>query len=73
MPLFFTSDDKTGQNRNHRSVHRHRDADLIQWNAVEQNFHIFDAVNRHARFANIAFDPWVVAVITTVGCQIKRH
>ena len=40
--LFFACDDKTGEDRNHRTIHRHGNADFFQRNAVEQDLHILD-------------------------------
>jgi hypothetical protein len=73
MPLLFTRDNKRGQNGDNRAVHRHGNRDLTQGNAVKQDFHILDAINRHAGFADIALDPFMVAVIATVRRQIERH
>ena len=47
---------KLGQDRDHSAVHRHRNDTLIQRNAVKQDFHILDTVDRHAGLADIALD-----------------
>ena len=46
--LFLARDDEAGEDRDHRAVHRHRNADLVQRDAVEQDLHVLDA-NRSRR------------------------
>ena len=71
VALLFACHDEVGEDRDHRTVHRHGHADFIQRDAVKEDFHVLDAVDRHASLANIPFDAGVVAVIATVGCQIE--
>ena len=73
MALLFSCNNETGKNRNHSTIHGHRYTDLVQGNRVKQDFHILNAVNRHPGFADIPLNPWMVAVISAMGCQIKRH
>ena len=70
-PLLFTSDDEKRQDRNDRAVHRHRHRHLVQWNAVEQNFHVLDGIDGNARLANITNDARMVAVIAAMGGKIE--
>ena len=71
--LLFSGDYVTSQNWQHRTVHGHGDADLIERNAVEQNLHVLNAVDRHARLANVTCDTGVVAVVSPMGRQVERH
>ena len=69
--LLFGGHHITGQHRQHRAVHGHADAHLVQRNAVEQHLHVLHAVDGDAGFAHVARDAWVVAVISPMGGQIK--
>ena len=71
--LLLCRHDIEGQNRQHRPVHRHADAHLVERNAFEQALHVFDAVNRHARLAHVALHPLMVAVVAPMRGQVKRH
>ena len=73
MALLFTCDDEIGQNRDYCAVHRHRDGNFIKRDPFEKDFHILNAVNRNARFAHIADNARVIAVIAAMRGQIKRH
>ena len=73
MTLLFAGDDKVRQNRDHRAVHRHGDRDFIKRDAVEQDLHILDAINRYTRFADVTLHPGVITVVAAVRCQIKGH
>ena len=70
--LLLGRDDVEREDRQHRAVHRHRDAHLVQRDAVEQLAHVVDGVDRDARHADVAADPHVVAVVAAVGRQIER-
>ena len=73
VALFFAHHDEIGQNRDHRAIHGHRNRNLVQRDAVEENFHIFHAVDRHASLAHIAHHTGVIAVIAAMGGQIEGH
>ena len=73
MALLFTCYDEIGQNRDHRTVHRHRDGYFIKRDSFKKDFHILNAVNRNAGFAHIAYNARVIAVIAAMRGQIKRH
>src|SRR3546814_15002242 len=70
--LLLARDDEKGEDRDHCAVHRHRYRHLIERYAVEQDLHVLDAVDRHARLADIAADARMIAVIATVGRQVER-
>jgi hypothetical protein len=44
---------------------------MLERNAVEQDFHILDAINRNTSLANIPDNARMVAVIAPVGCEIE--
>ena len=69
--LFLTRNNIHGEHGNDRAVHRHRHAHFIERYSVEQDFHILDRINRHARLADIAFYARMVTIITAVRGQIK--
>ncbi len=69
--LFLAGDDEEGQDRDHRAVHRHRHRHLVERDAVEQDLHVLDAVDRHAGLADIAGHAGVVAVVAAVGGEIE--
>ena len=71
--LLFGSDHITGQHRQHRAVHGHRDRHLVQRDLVEQDLHVLDRVDRHAGLAHIARHTGVVAVVAAVGGQVEGH
>ena len=69
--LFFRRNDIQGQDRQHRPVHRHRHRHLVQRDPVEQGPHVIDAVDGHARHADVALHPRVVGVIAPMRGQIE--
>ena len=71
-PLLLGRDDVERQDRQHRAVHRHRHAHLVERDAVEQLAHVVDRVDRDAGHADVARDPRVVAVVAAVGRQVER-
>ena len=71
-PLLLARDDEEGQDRDHRAVHRHADRHLVERDAVEQDLHVLDAVDRDARLADVAGHARMVAVIAAVRRQIER-
>ena len=52
--LFFRRDDEEREHRQHRAVHGHRHAHLVERNAGEQRAHVVDRVDRDARHADVA-------------------
>ncbi len=70
-PLLFPGDDEEGEDRDYRAVHGHRDGHLIKRNSVEQDLHVLDRIDRHARLADIADHTWVIRVIPAVRGEIE--
>ena len=69
--LFFRRDDIEREHRQHRAVHGHRHAHLVERDAGEQRAHVVDGIDRDARHADIAGDARMVAVIAAVGGEIE--
>ena len=69
--LLLAGDDEEGHDRQHRAVHRHADRHLAERDAVEQQFHVLDAVDRDARHADVAGDARIVAVVAAVGGEVE--
>jgi len=69
--LFLGRDNEPGQYRQDRAVHRHRHAHPVERDAVEQDLHVLDRVDRDAGLADIADDARVVAIVAAVGRQIE--
>ena len=69
--LLLAGNDVTRQNRQHRAVHGHRHAHLIQRNAIEQDLHVLDGVDGHAGFTNIAKHPWMITVVSSMCRKIE--
>ena len=69
--LLFAGDDEGGEHRQHRAVHGHRHAHRAERDAVEEDFHILDAVDRDAGHADIAGDARMIAVIAAMGREIE--
>ena len=71
--LLFGRHHVAGQDRQHRAVHRHGHAHLVQRDAVEQDLHVLDRVDGHAGLADVAGDARVVAVVAAVRGQVEGH
>ncbi len=71
--LLFSRHDEVCENGDHRPVHRHRDAHLVERNAVEQDLHVLDGIDRNARLADIAGHARMIAVISAMCRQIERN
>ena len=71
--LLLRRHDKQRQHRQHGAVHRHRHAHLVERDTVEQDLHVLDAIDRHARLADIADHARVIGVVAAMGRQIERH
>ncbi len=69
--LFLGGDDVERQHRQHRAVHGHRHAHLIERDAGEQRAHVVDRVDRDARHADVAGDARMIAVVAAVGGEIE--
>ncbi|MND63379.1 hypothetical protein D3C80_546870 [compost metagenome] len=71
--LFFARHDETGEHGNDRTVHGHGHRDFFKRDAVEQDFHVLDAVDRHTSLTDIALHARVIAVITAMGGEVESH
>ena len=71
--LLLGGDDVAGQHRQHRAVHRHRHRHLVERDAVEEDLHVLDRVDRDAGLADVADDARVVAVVAAVGGEVEGH
>ena len=69
--LFLGGDDIERQHRQHRAVHGHRHAHLVERDAGEQRAHVVDRVDRDARHADVAGYARMVAVIAAMGGEIE--
>src|SRR3546814_15641511 len=47
------------------------DRHLVEWNAIEQDLHVVDRVDRDAGLADIARHAGMIAVIAAMGGQIE--
>ena len=69
----FLGDQLVEQQQDRRGrVDRHARADLIEWQAAEQDPHVGDAVDGYADSTDLALCPLMVAVVTHLGGQIER-
>ena len=71
--LLLTRHDEGRQNRQHRAVHGHRHRHFGEGNTVEEDLHVLDTVDRHARLAHVAGHARVVGVVAAVRRQIEGH
>jgi hypothetical protein len=69
--LFLRGDDVKRQHGQHRAVHGHRNRNAIQRNGVEQNLHVLDRIDGHARFAHVGKSARMIGVVTAMGRQIE--
>ncbi len=72
-PLLLRRHDVERQDREHRAVHRHRDRDPIQRNAIEEHLHVQDGVHRHTRLPNIGKGARMIRVIAAMGGKIESN
>ena len=70
-PLLFGDRDIERQQDAGRRVNRHRGADAVERQAVEQRLHIFQAGNRDANLAHFAFGHRMVRIVAHLRWQIK--
>ena len=69
--LLLGGDDVERQHRQHRAVHGHRHAHLVERDAGEQRAHVVDRIDRDARHADVAGDARMVAVVAAMGGEIE--
>ena len=70
--LLLGGDDVTREHRQHRAVHRHRHRHLVERDAVEEDLHVLDGVDRDAGLADVADDARMVAVVAAVRREVER-
>ena len=71
--LLLGRHDVARQHRQHGAVHGHRHAHLVERDAVEQDLHVLDGIDRHARLADVAHDARMIAIVAAMGGEIERH
>ncbi len=71
-PLFLGGDDVQRQHRQHGAVHRHRHADGVQRDVVEQLPHVVDGIDGHPGHPDVPGHPGMVGVVAAVGGQVER-
>ena len=71
--LFLSSHHVEREDREHCTVHRHRDRHAPQVDTGEELSHIQNRVDRHPRHTDIALHARVVRVVPAVGGQIECH
>ena len=71
--LLLSRRDVEGQNGQHRTVHRHADAHLVERDVFKEALHVLDAVDRHPGLAHVALHAFVVAVVATVGGEVEGN
>ena len=69
--LLLGRHDVTREHGEHRTVHRHGHAHLVQRNAVEQNLHVLDGIDGHAGLTHIAGNAGMVGVVSTMGGEVE--
>ena len=69
--LFLGRDDVEREHRQHGAVHRHRDAHLVERDAVEQLAGVVDGVDGHTGHADVAAHARVVGVVAAVGGEVE--
>ncbi len=69
--LLLRSDDVERQDGEHRPVHGHGDAHLVQRDLVEEHPHVEDRIDRHARHTHISDHARVIRVVAAVRRQIE--
>jgi hypothetical protein len=71
--LFLGRDDVAGEHRQHGAVHGHRHAHLVERDAVEQDLHVLDRIDRHAGLADVADHPRMIGIVAAMGGEIEGH
>ena len=70
-PLLLGRGDVERHDRQHRAVHGHADAHLVERDAVEQGARVVDGVDRHPGHPDVTADAGMVGVVATVGGQVE--
>ena len=69
--LFFGGDDVERQDRQHGAVHGHRHRRAVERNAVEQDAHVVDGIDRHSGHADVAGHALMVGIVAAVRGEIE--
>ena len=69
--VLLGGEDVERHHRQHRAVHRHRHADPVERDAVEQRAHVENRIDRDAGHADVAGDARIVRVVAAVGRQVE--
>ena len=69
--LLLRRDDEEREARQHGTVHRHRDGRTIERNALEEQRHILDRIDRDAGLSDVARHPRIVGIVAAMGRQIE--
>ena len=71
--LLFGGNNIERHDGQHGAIHGHRHRHLIQRNMVEQDLHVEDRIDGHARLAHISGHALVVGVVSAVRGKIERN
>ena len=71
-PCSLGGRDEQREDRQHRAVHGHRHAHLVERNARKQRAHVVDGIDRNAGHADVAGDARMVEVIAAMGGEVER-
>ncbi len=71
--LLFRRDNIKRHDRQHRAVHGHGNGHLAERDLVEENLHVFDGVDGHARLAHVAHHALVVGIVAAVRGQVEGY
>ena len=71
--LLQTCVDIERQDRQHGAVHGHGHGHLVQWNTVEQHFHILYRADTYTGLTHITHYALVVSVVATVRRQVESY
>ena len=70
-PLLLGGGDVEREHREHRAVHRHADAHLVERDALEERAGVVDRVDRHPGHADVTLHARVVGVVAAVGGEVE--
>ena len=71
--LLLGRHDVAREHRQHGAVHGHRHGHLVERDAVEQDLHVLDGIDRHARLADVAHDARMIGIVAAMRREIERH
>ena len=69
--LLLGGEDVERQHRQDGAVHGHRHAHLVERDALEQDLHVQDRIDRDPGHADIAHDARMVAVVAAMGGEVE--